>query len=172
MIDIGVHALDTAWYLMGTPRPTSITAKVFCNFPHFVSVPIFDVEDEAHAFIRFANDTFVELETSWAANLTDDTPVGPEWVGRESNNAVLFGTKGTLRVKPLTLFEDQNGKLVTVPLEPRYSDNSFEMQLQNFAHAVRGERPAINDAEQAFELMEMIDGIYASNELGREVPIP
>src|SRR5437868_7793686 len=34
LIDIGVHALDTAWYLTGTPRPTSITAKVFCNFPH------------------------------------------------------------------------------------------------------------------------------------------
>ena len=172
LIDIGVHALDTAWYLMGTPRPTSISAKVFRNFAHFVSVPIFDVEDEAHAFIRFANDTFVELETSWAANLTDDTPVGPEWVGRESNNAVLFGTKGTLRIKPLTLFEDQSGKLVTVPLEPRYSDNSFEMQLHNFAAAIRGEVPAINNAEQAFELMEMIDGIYASSELGREVPIP
>ena len=172
LIDIGVHALDTAWYLMGTPRPTSISAKVFRNFAHFVSVPIFDVEDEAHAFIRFANDAFVELETSWAANLTDDTPVGPEWVGRESNNAVLFGTKGTLRIKPLTLFEDQSGKLVTVPLEPRYSDNSFEMQLHNFAAAIRGEVPAINNAEQAFELMEMIDGIYASSELGREVPIP
>ena len=59
-----------------------------------------------------------------------------------------------------------------MPLAPRYSDNSFEMQLQNFAAAVRGEAPAVNNAEQALELMEMIDGIYASNELGREVPIP
>src|SRR5256886_5994470 len=158
LIDIGLHALDTVWYLMGTPRPVSISAKVFRNFAHFVSVPIFDVEDEAHAFIRFANDTFVELETSWAANLTDDTPVGPEWVGRESNNAVLFGTKGTLRIKPLTLFEDEDGKLVSVPVESRYSENSFEMQLKNFAGAIHGEVPAVTNAEQAFELMEMTDG--------------
>ena len=171
LIDIGVHALDTAWYLMGTPRPTSISAKVFRNFAHFASVPIFDVEDEAHAFIRFANDSFVELEASWAANLTDDTPIGPEWVGRESNNAVLFGTKGTIRIKPLTLFEDQGGKLVTVPLESRHSENSFEMQLRNFVGAIRNKVAAVNDAEQAFELMEMIDGIYASSELGREVSI-
>ena len=171
LIDIGVHALDTAWYLMGTPRPTSISAKVFRNFARFVHVPVFDVEDEAHAFIRFANDAIVELETSWAANLTDDTPIGPEWVGRESNNCVLFGTRGTLRLKPLTLFEDENGKLTTVPLEPGYTESSFEMQLRNFADAIRGEAPAINDAEQAFELMEMIDGIYASSELGREVPV-
>jgi predicted dehydrogenase len=171
LIDIGVHALDTAWYLMGTPRPVSISAKVFRNFAHLVEVPVFDVEDEAHAFIRFANDAVVELETSWAANLTDDTPIGPEWVGRESNNCILFGTKGTLRLKPLTLFEDEEGKLITVPLESRYRESSFEMQLRNFAAAIRGQTRAINNAEQAFELMNMIDGIYASSELRREVPV-
>lgn len=171
LIDIGVHALDTAWFLMGTPSPISISAKVFRNFAHLVHVPVFDVEDEAHAFIRFANGAIVELEASWAANLTDDTPTGPEWVGRESNNCVLFGTKGTLRLKPLTLFEDQNGKLVTVPVDSCYRESSFEMQLRNFIAAIRGGELPINSAEQAFELMEMIDGIYASSELGREVPV-
>ena len=171
LIDIGVHALDTAWYLMGTPRPISISAKVFRNFAHFVTSPVFDVEDEAYAFIRFANDAIVELETSWAANLTDDTPTGPEWVGRESNNCILFGTKGTLRLKPLTLFTDDHGKLETVALEPRYSESSFEMQLRNFAGAIRGQAPPVNNAEQALKLMEMIDGIYASSELAREVPV-
>ena len=171
LIDIGVHALDTAWYLMGTPRPTAISAKVFRNFAHLVDVPVFDVEDEAHAFIHFANDTFVELETSWAANLTDDTPIGPEWVGRESNNCVLFGTKGTIRIKPLTLFEDQAGELITQPIEVRYSENGFEMQLRNFIDATTGLAWPINNAEQALELMEMIDAIYASSELGHEVPV-
>jgi len=37
--------------------------------------------------------------------------------------------------------------------------------------AIGGQTPAINNAEQAVELMEMIDGIYASSELGREVPL-
>jgi predicted dehydrogenase len=171
LIDIGVHALDTAWYLMGTPRPVSISAKVFRNFAHLVEATVFDVEDEAYAFIRFANEAVVELETSWAANLTDDTPIGPEWVGRESNNCILFGTKGTLRLKPLTLFEDEEGKLTTVPLESHHRESSFEMQLRNFGAAIRGQTPAINNAEQAVELMEMIDGIYASSELGREVPV-
>src|SRR5256886_2666895 len=127
LIDIGVHALDTAWVLMGTPRPISISAKVFRNFARLVEVPVFDVEDEAHAFIRFANDAIVELETSLAANLTDDTPIGPEWVDRESNNCVLFGTKGTVPLKPLTLFENEERKLITMTLESHYRESRFEM---------------------------------------------
>src|SRR4029077_13107382 len=31
LIDIGVHALDAVWYLMGTPRPVSVAAQVFRN---------------------------------------------------------------------------------------------------------------------------------------------
>jgi predicted dehydrogenase len=45
------------------------------------------------------------------------------------------------------------------------------MQLRNFADAIRGEAPPVNNAEQAFELREMIDGIYLSSDLGREVPV-
>jgi predicted dehydrogenase len=55
LIDIGIHALDSAWYLMGTPRPVSVTAAVFQNFKHLVQTPVFDVEDAAFAFIRFEN---------------------------------------------------------------------------------------------------------------------
>src|SRR4029434_5058645 len=45
LIDIGIDALVSAWYLMGTPRPVSVTAAVFQNFKHLVKTPVFDVED-------------------------------------------------------------------------------------------------------------------------------
>ncbi|HEX8678803.1 MAG TPA: Gfo/Idh/MocA family oxidoreductase, partial [Chthoniobacterales bacterium] len=82
LIDIGVHALDSAWYLMGTPRPVSVSAQVYRNFAHLVRDPVFDVEDAAFAFIRFANGAVVHLETSWAGNLPDDIPQG-QYFGRE-----------------------------------------------------------------------------------------
>src|SRR5690606_14784515 len=29
LIDIGVHAIDTAWYLMGCPRPLTVTGQTY-----------------------------------------------------------------------------------------------------------------------------------------------
>jgi predicted dehydrogenase len=170
LIDIGVHALDSAWFLMGTPRPVSVSAQVYRNFAHLVPDPVFDVEDAAYAFIRFENGAVVHLETSWAGNLPDDIPQG-QYFGRELNNSTVFGTKGTLRLKPLTLFEDRDGALETVPIELPDNTDSFELQLRNFVDAVLGRAEPINNAKQAFELMEILDAIYASSSLGREVPI-
>jgi predicted dehydrogenase len=171
LIDIGIHALDAVWFIMGTPRPTSVSARVFRNFSHLVEVPVFDVEDAAYAFIRFDNGAVVQLETSWAGNLTDEIPPR-QYFGQELINSVLYGTKASIRLNPLAMFEDQKGALVKVDLKPEATAQSpFELQLQNFVEAVRGEAKAVNDADQAVALMEMIDAIYASSELGREVPI-
>ena len=172
LIDIGIHALDAVWYLMGTPRPVSITAQVFRNFAHLAKVPVFDVEDAAYAFIRFDNGAVAQLETSWAGNLTDDVPPR-QYFGQELVNSVLYGTKGSVRLKPLSLFEDQNGTLVTVPLKAADNEpDGFSLQLRNFLEAIEGKADPVNNADQAVALMEMIDGIYASSDLGREVPIP
>ncbi len=170
LIDIGVHALDSAWYLMGTPRPVSVTASVFQNFKHLVQTPVFDVEDAAFAFIRFANDAVVQLKTSWAGNLTDEIPEGAG-VGREMNNCTIYGTKATVRLKPLTLFQDVEGKLVDQALKPPDSADSFELQMQHFVGAIHGRAAPVNSAQQAVYLMEMLDAIYLSSSTGREVPI-
>lgn len=170
LIDLGVHALDSAWYLMETPRPVSVSAQVYRNFEHLVRAPVFDVEDAAYAFIRFDNGAVVQLETSWAGNLSDDIPMGQDF-GREMNNSVVYGSKGTIRLKPLTLFEDLDGVLTTVPIKLPDKTDSFELQLRNFLDAIAGRAAPMNSAKQAVELMEMLDAIYASSALGREVPI-
>jgi predicted dehydrogenase len=170
LIDIGIHALDSAWYLMGTPRPVSVSASVFQNFKHLVKAPVFDVEDAAFAFIRFENDAVVQLKTSWAGNLPDHIPEGQVF-GREMNNCTVYADKATIRLKPLTLFQDVDGKLVDKALEPEDAADSFELQMQNFIDAARGVAAPVNTAKQAVYLMEMLDAIYLSSSSRREVPI-
>ncbi len=171
LIDIGVHALDSIWYLMGTPRPIAVSAQVFRNFEHLVNVPVFDVEDAAYAFIRFENGAVVQLETSWAANLPDDIPPR-KYFGRELINSIVYGTKGSVQLNPLSVFEDRQGELVSVPLEAKQDEpNGFALQLRNFVESISGAAEPVNNADQAVALMEMIDAIYASSSAGREVPI-
>lgn len=170
LIDIGVHALDAVWYLMGTPRPVSVTAGVFQNFAHLVKAPVFDVEDAAYAFLRFENGAVVQLESCWAGNLTDDIPEGG-WSGRELQNCTLYGSGATIRMEPLTLFKADGATVATVPLTPLGRGNAFELQLENFLAAVAGEIEPENNAQQAVYLMEMLDAIYASSSMGREVPL-
>jgi predicted dehydrogenase len=155
---------------MGTPRPLSVTASVFQNFAHLTRAPIFDVEDAAFAFIRFNNDAVVQLQTSWAGNLPDDIPQGL-YFGRELNNCTVYGTKATVRLKPLSLFREMDGALVDEPLEPADERDSFELQMKNFLDAIDGHAQPVNDARQAVYLMEMLDAIYLSGSTRREVPI-
>ena len=170
LIDLGIHALDSAWFLMGTPRPVSVTASVFQNFKHLVQTPTFDVEDAAFAFIRFENNAVVQLKTSWAGNLTDEIPQG-DGFGRELNNTTIYGTKATVRLRPLTLFHDEAGKLIDRPLQPKDAGDSFVLQMDNFLAAIEGKAEPLNNARQAVYLMEMLDAIYLSSSTGREVPI-
>ncbi len=161
----------SVWYLMGTPRPVSVSGQVFRNFAHLVKAPIFDVEDAAYGFIRFENDAIMQLETSWAGNLSDDVPPR-KYFGQELINSMVYGTKASVRLNPVTLFEDRHGELVTVPLQVKEDEpGGFELQLRNFIDSINGEAAPVNNADQAVALMEMLDAIYASSATGREVPI-
>jgi predicted dehydrogenase len=171
LIDIGVHAIDGAWYLMGTPRPISVSAQVFQNFPQIIEAPVFDVEDSAYGMIRFDNGAQIQFEVSWAANLTDDIPAVAGWPARELLNTTLYGPKATFRLEPLALFEDQAGTVVNVDITPTRKVNQFTAQMNNFIEAVLGRAEPINSVTQAVYLMEMLDAIYRSSDLGREVPV-
>ncbi len=72
MIDLGVHMLDMALYLMGEPEVLSVTASVYSELAprgRGASGPLkgsFDVEDLGSAFIRLSGGATLILEASWA----------------------------------------------------------------------------------------------------------
>lgn len=180
LIDLGVHAIDAAWYLMGTPKPRTVSAQTYQKFPQLVKATVFDVEDSAYGLIRFESGASVMFEVSWAANLPDDIPLG-KWGTRELFSTTVFGPKGSIRVtdvlqlhpsdkRPaLSLFEDRDGKLVdaTIPFEP--VKHEFVAQMENFLGAIQGDISPINSSIQAVQLMGMIDAVYQSSLTGREV---
>ena len=173
MIDIGVHALDAAWYLLGCPRPVSVSAQVSTHFRGLVPEGVkFDVEDSGFAFLRFEDGLVMHLEVTWAANVTDAIPKSP-WAGHELENTTLYGERATLCLNPPKLFTMEG----TERHEHIYEgdDNAekfaeqFERQMSNFIDSMRTGAAPICNVDQAVSLMKMLMAIYESSASGAEV---
>jgi predicted dehydrogenase len=188
VIDLGVHAIDTAWYLMGTPQPRTVSAQTYQKFPQFVKDSTFDVEDNAYGMIRFANGATLLFKASWAANLTSDIPPSPKR-GRSLLATTVYGPKGSLKVtdvfnidsntcpSALAFFENQDGHLVERDLQVKdlrgdaLRTYEFTAQAHNFLLSIRGAESAVNSSSQAVQLMEILDAIYRSSQWGKEVSV-
>lgn len=69
-IDLGVHRLDLALWLMGYPQLTWVMGSSYDAIARATAAKsgkAFDVEDLAAGFIRFENGATLVLEASWAA---------------------------------------------------------------------------------------------------------
>ncbi len=188
VIDLGIHAIDAAWYLMGTPQPRAVSAQTYQKFPQLVKNKTFDVEDNAYGMIRFENGSTLLFKTSWAANLTSDIPLSPQR-GRSLFTTTTYGPKGSLKVtdvfnvdsntcpSALAFFEDQDGNLMErkIKIEDLRGDPlrayEFAEQDRNFLLSIPGKEPAVNSSSQAIQLMEILDAIYRSSQLGKEVSL-
>lgn len=168
LIDIGVHALDCVWYLMGTPKPVYVMGAAYHQFGYTVPKDItFDVDDAAVGLIRFANGATLFLEASWAWNLPGEAV------------KKIAGTKGGADLEPFRLFTEKQGVVLDTDLAQGgmpegYGDvpsNPFFGEVAHFVDVVRGQVQLIATPEQGVQLMQMLDAIYASSESGKGVSL-
>ncbi len=77
----------------------------------------------------------------------------------------------------LAFFEDQDGNLMErkIKIEDLRGDPlrayEFAEQDRNFLLSIRGKESAVNSSSQAIQLMEILDAIYRSSQLGKEVSL-
>ena len=169
LIDLGVHRLDLALWLMGYPKPTWVMASTYDKLAQKLAVKRgveYTVEDLACAMIKFANGATLELDASWAAHIREN----------ELQTTRLLGETGGLYQYTLdegyTLdieyYYDINGrqydgKLHNFPETPR----AYEL----FVNAVRDGKPFMASAEEGVTAMKIIDAVYASAASGAPVKI-
>src|SRR5690349_3817237 len=115
LIDLGVHVLDMALYLMGEPQPQAISANTYAEFGprglkgsgsawarpiHGETLP-YEVEDLATAFIRLDGGATLLLEASWATHSAAGDDFGVTLYGTEGGAELLirnYTYDGTVRV--------------------------------------------------------------------------
>ena len=178
VIDLGVHVIDRARYLMGLPKPVSVYAVTYDYLKNRTNLKtnvgwrpegstkedICDVEDLASAMIRFDNGLVLSVEASFSLNIKE--PKG---------DIEIFGTKAGAKLSPeVEIFTDEQGYLVNVSFDKDTSlsfDGLFAGEINHFVDCVKNGTPCIAPAEDGVVLMKILDAIYESARTGHEVVI-
>lgn len=170
LIDIGVHIIECAHFLMGEPKPIATSAQMFTylgNKPPEVLCAwgpwdwkTYNVEDLAIGLVRFDNGAVMCIEASFAAHIKDDI-----------FNLQMMGDKGGCVLHPPTIFTDQNGTMVNEELAYVGQWDSMDRKIDDWIAHIRGERKTQCPGEAGLNVQKILDGLYASAEAGREVPI-
>lgn len=174
-IDIGVHVLDLTLWLMGNPKPVTVSGvtqtklarnqDAFTIWGGFPPPEGWDVEEFATGFVRFDTGATLVLEVSWL--LHHDTP-------GEDRQIWLYGTEGGAHLPKCEIYQtnrltkqlyNRTLQLTKDQVEPH------ALQCIEFAQAIVNGAPAPVLPEQSLQVMAILDGIYRSQENGREVPL-
>ena len=181
--DIGCYSLDLVLNAIGYPKPLTVSgykSAYFGTDPNYCGYPEdkkeeyakkFGVDDFAAAFIRLEGDIILDFRIGWAQNL--DT----------AGDTIIMGTKGSLRIpstecwngsikEPLKIYHEVAGEQVETVIEtPQNKQWIFQTKIRTFLDAVKTNGKAPVSSAEILYNQAIIDGIFKSAELGREVEI-
>ena len=180
IIDIGVHRIDLAWYMMGCPKPVSVMASASYKIGDYRVTPKadpvtgevsatndwagakvadykFDVEDSACGVFRFENGAQLIFETAWSFN------------GPVNNSTQIAGDKAGITDAPFVLYKADGENLIEEPIEGDFSGDIFANEIDHFIDCIRNDKVPSSNIDQAVQLQQMLMGIYESSRQGREV---
>jgi predicted dehydrogenase len=174
MIDIGVHVIEMAHYLMGSPKPVAAAGNtwtylgdkksgVASQWPNW-DYKTYTVEDLAIGQIRFENDAIMQIEASFAAHIKEDV-----W------NFTLVGDKGGCTWDPPAIFTDRAGTMVNE--SPSFIGTNtdfaslFVLKLRNWVDACVHDAPLRAPGEAGLAVQKILDGVYRAADAGKEIAI-
>lgn len=180
LIDLGVHMIDLSMWLMGNPKPVSVSGCTFNKFADSEDISdsteskfgdrssngTFDVEDLAMGFIRFENGACMQIEFSWASNIEQES-FFVELRGEKS------GSKWISTDQKLKIFTEENGALVDYcPCIDNDSGMSLhEANLRHFADVLLNGAKPMFVPEQGVNMIKILEAMYKSAEEGREIQL-
>lgn len=171
LLDIGVHLLDLALFLMDNFEPTSVSGATYTKFGNRGigeggwgssdrSETVFDVDDFATALIKLKGGASLSLDVSWAIIAKQD-----------SMNVNLYGTEKGASAYPAELFSmgEHPGEFRHIEHPHAEIDYPHCNRFHHFINVLLGtEKPCVT-VEQSLAVQKILDGIYASCRSGREV---
>ncbi|HHY81375.1 MAG TPA: Gfo/Idh/MocA family oxidoreductase [Clostridiales bacterium] len=180
--DIGCYSIDECLHAVNYPKPLTVSAVATDYFgknpKYFPDAGRFDVDDFAAAFIRLEGDITFVFKQSWAMHA--DSLGDTLWLGTEGGIKITNGFDYNNKPSRVMMFMDVNGQQVDSYVLPSHPFNAYESpqnidifkaKVRDFCDAIIEGRPAPIPGEEIIYNQAIIDGIYRSAKLKREVEV-
>ncbi|MBN1246686.1 MAG: Gfo/Idh/MocA family oxidoreductase [Anaerolineae bacterium] len=168
--DMGVYHIARMLYLLGNPEILTITGKTFQETPidpRRKEISGYNVEELGMGFVRLANNVALDIIESWAIHLDG------------FDGSYVVGSDGGVRLEPFGFYYN----IEDVALSSTADLKQFEYRMQNvhevgdvydssqhhWIAANQGRVDLLPTAAVALNTMLISEGIYRSEELGREL---
>ncbi|HYE05872.1 MAG TPA: Gfo/Idh/MocA family oxidoreductase [Planctomycetota bacterium] len=170
LIDLGVHRIDLALWLMGHPKPTWVmggTSDAIAAPKAKREKKAFDVENHATGLVRFADGATLSVEASWACHRSE-----PEFMETH-----LYGDKAGLVQRNVG-----GGYDFTAHLFETRGDDHFDIQLkeplpptptaqEHLIQSIIDGTPHLATGEEALDVQKILDALYRSAATGKPVKV-
>jgi len=161
MADMGIHALDTARFLLGDPKPVSVYAKIGTYYKDF------NVDDTGVIIVEWDNSSTSYIESGWWQPHAD----GPEAATQ------LYGTEGFGELFPthLELPNKKEEKIDVIesgfefPRKEHCPQSLYDDQLKYFVECIEKKQTPVPGGLEGLMNMKVVDAAYESSKTGKVV---
>lgn len=163
LVDMGIHAVDAASFVLGDPKPMSVYARVGTYYKES------EVDDTGIIIVNWENGCASYVESGWWQPHADGPCAATH----------VYGTQGVGQVFPAELRfisagDDQKpsvqaGPTIDRPMNPPQS--VYNDQLSYFVQCIREARPPEPGGSIGLQIMRILDAAYESAMTDRVVKL-
>ncbi len=161
LADMGVHAIDTARFLLGDPQPVSVYARIGTYYKDF------DVDDTGLVIVNWDNGVISYIESGWWQPHAD----GPE------ASTQLYGTNGFAHLYPTGLGLLNAEKTAVEEVDPGFppvrdphcAQSMYDAQMAYFVDCINKGRTPIPGGMEGWTNVKIVDAAYESARTGEVI---
>ncbi|MYD63951.1 MAG: Gfo/Idh/MocA family oxidoreductase [Gemmatimonadetes bacterium] len=169
--DMGVHVLDAVWYLLGMPKPATVTGVCGAKFgPRgrgywgFRQVPRstyeqYAADDYAGGFIRFENGAGLQVESFWASHQPNELQIE------------LFGDEAGAQFRPLKIYKTQDGVPHDIAVDIPLATQAWDRIAGHFIDCILDGKTCEAPLHHGYQVQQMMEALLESGETGQEIRI-
>ena len=163
LADMGIHALDTARFLLGDPQPVSVYARIGTYYQDF------DVDDTGVTIVNWEDGTVSYIESGWWQTHSDGAEAATQ----------LYGQKGFGQLFPtlleLPIPEKEQVEIVKsgfkFPRKDHCPQSMYDAQMAHFIRSINDKTVPIPGGLEGLVNMKVVDAAYRSARTGKVVEI-